>query len=171
MPLNISQLHTDTITFKSELKNSLFRMTSTQQMSFCILTVMLISFHLFLATSFILNSTNYYELLHLLTLSNPIFLPTTHSPALIFLQAQPYEYNAQSPVHINTHGLPRNRKSTTCAICWLKSVLHEEKCRTGSDSGAGGPQTQQKCVGRLPTSERNRKIIMSDEVRHRIGKG
>jgi hypothetical protein len=28
----------------------------------------------------------------------------------------------------------RNRKSKTCAICWLKSVLHEEKRRTGSDS-------------------------------------
>jgi hypothetical protein len=111
--------------------------------------------------------------LHLvyLTLSNPIFLPTAYSQALIFLQVQPCKYNAQSPVHINTHGLPRNRKSTTCAIRWLKSVLHEEKCRTGSDSRAGGPQTQQKRVGRLPTSERNRKIIMSDEVRRRIGKG
>jgi hypothetical protein len=39
-----------------------------------------------------------------------------------------------------------NRNITTCAICWLKSVLHEEK-------------------------RRNRKIIMSVEVRHRIGKG
>jgi hypothetical protein len=29
----------------------------------------------------------------------------------------------------------RNRKSTTCANCWLKSVLHEKKRRTGSDSG------------------------------------
>jgi hypothetical protein len=28
-----------------------------------------------------------------------------------------------------------NRKSTACAICWLKSVLHEKKRRTGSDSG------------------------------------
>jgi hypothetical protein len=26
-------------------------------------------------------------------------------------------------------------------------------------------------VGRLPTSERNRKIILSDEVRRKIGKG
>jgi hypothetical protein len=26
-------------------------------------------------------------------------------------------------------------------------------------------------VGRLPTSERNREIILFDEVRHRIGKG
>jgi hypothetical protein len=26
-------------------------------------------------------------------------------------------------------------QSKTCAVCWLKSVLHEEKRRTGSDSG------------------------------------
>jgi hypothetical protein len=32
-------------------------------------------------------------------------------------------------------GFIGNRKSTTCAICWLKSVLHEEKRRTGPDSG------------------------------------
>jgi hypothetical protein len=81
-----------------------------------------------------------------------------------------YKHNRANTTH-KTHGLPRNRKSTTCAICWLKSVLNEEKRRTGSNSGAGGPQTQQKRVGRLPTSEQNRKIIMSDEVRRRIGKG
>jgi hypothetical protein len=39
-----------------------------------------------------------------------------------------------------------NGKSKTCGICWPKSILHEAK-------------------------ENNRKIIMSDEVRHRIGKG
>ena len=88
--------------------------------------------------------------------------------------------------------------------CWLKSVLHGEKCRTGSYSGAG-EQTQKKNVGQAPTVERankrkkksvgqaptaervnkrkkrsvgrhptleqNGKIIMSDEVRCRIGKG
>jgi hypothetical protein len=32
-----------------------------------------------------------------------------------------------------------------------------------------GEQTQQNRVGRLPTSERSRKIILSDEVRCRIG--
>jgi hypothetical protein len=29
----------------------------------------------------------------------------------------------------------RYRKSTSCAICWLKSVLHEKTRRTGSDRG------------------------------------
>jgi len=55
-------------------------------------------------------------------------------------------YNAQSPVHIKTHGLPRNRKRSAYSICWLKSVLHEEKRRRGSDSGAGA-QTNKECVG------------------------
>ena len=100
-----------------------------------------------------------------LTLSSPIFLPTAYSPALIYC------------------GWERGRWIT----CWLKSVLHEEKCRTGSYSGAG-EQTQKKVsdrllqrsgrtkakkksVGRHPTSERNGKTIMSDEVRRRIRKG
>ena len=62
--------------------------------------------------------------------SSYLFIPAN------FLQAQPCEYNARSPFHIKTHGLLRNRKSTTCTICWPESVLHEEKHRTGSDSGA-----------------------------------
>jgi hypothetical protein len=31
----------------------------------------------------------------------------------------------------------RNRKSTTCAICWLKSVLHEEKRREKENHNIG----------------------------------
>jgi hypothetical protein len=34
-----------------------------------------------------------------------------------------------------------------------------------------GEQTQQNHVGRFSTSEQNWKIILSDEVRRRIGKG
>jgi hypothetical protein len=30
-----------------------------------------------------------------------------------------------------------NIKSTTCAICWLKSVLHEEKRREQENHGVG----------------------------------
>jgi hypothetical protein len=83
----------------------------------------------------------------------------------IFLQAQAREYNTQSPVHIKTHGLPRNRKSTTCTICWPKSVLHEEKHRRGADSGAGatktcrtssdiGAEQENHNVGRVLTQDR-----------------
>jgi len=83
----------------------------------------------------------------------------------IFLQAQQCEYNAQSPFHIKSHGLSRNRKSTTCAICWPKSVLHEEKRRTGSNSRAGatkscrtssdiGVEQENHNVGQGPTWDR-----------------
>jgi len=91
--------------------------------------------------------------------SSYLFIPA------IFLQVQLHEYNTQSPVHIKTHGLPRNRKSTTCAICSPMSVLHEEKRRTGSDSGAGatkscrsssdiGAEQENNNVGRGPTQDR-----------------
>jgi len=53
--------------------------------------------------------------------SSYLFIPA------ILLQAQPREYNAQSPVHVKTHDVPRNRKSTTSTICWPKSVIREEK--------------------------------------------
>ena len=86
--------------------------------------------------------------------SSYLFIPA------IFLQAQPREYNAQSPVHIKTHGLPRNRKSTTCAICSPKSVLHEEKRRTGSDSGAGATK-----------SCRMSSDIRAEQENHNVGRG
>jgi hypothetical protein len=86
--------------------------------------------------------------------SSYLFIPA------IFLQAQPREYNAQSPVHIKTHGLLRNRKSTTCAICWPKSVLHEEKRRTGSDSGAGATKTCQTSSD-----------IGAEQENHNVGQG
>jgi hypothetical protein len=35
----------------------------------------------------------------------------------------------------------RNRKSTTCAICWLKSVIHEEKCREQENHNVGRSPT------------------------------
>ena len=101
----------------------------------------------------------------ILILSNPVFLPTAYSPAVIYC----------------------GRERGWWITCWLKSVLHEEKCRTGSYSGAGkqtqkkkcrtgsysgaGEQTQKKNVGRHLSSEQNGKFIMSDEVRRRIGKG
>jgi hypothetical protein len=89
----------------------------------------------------------------------------------IFLQARPREYNARSHVHIKTHGLPRNRKSTTCTICWLKSVLREEKRRTGSDSEAANKRINKKTCRTSSDIGADRKIIMTDEFQRRIGKG
>jgi hypothetical protein len=103
------------------------------------------------------------------TLSNPIFLPSAYSPALTYFGWERGWWitcnypTTHDHLFISKHMACRKTKSTVCAMCWLKSVLHEEKHWTGSDSGAG-EQTQQNSVGRFPTSERNRKIIMSDEV-------
>ena len=63
------------------------------------------------------------------------YLFTPFIPA-IFLQAQPREYNTQSPVHIR-----ETERVKPYAICWPKSVLHEEKRRTDSDSRAGATKT------------------------------
>ena len=57
---------------------------------------------------------------------------------------------------------PVEKQSTTCAICWLKSVQLEEKRRTGSDGGAG-VQTQQKTCRTSP-------VIGAEEENH-IGRG
>ena len=92
-----------------------------------------------------------------LTLSNPIFLPTAYSPALIYCE----------------------RERGWWITCWLKSVLNEEKCRTGSYSRAG-EQTQKKSVGQAPTAERankrKKKCRTSPDIRaewenHNVGQG
>src|SRR5215475_14499235 len=70
-----------------------------------------------------------------LTFSNPIFLPTAYSPALISFGREGGWWISCNYPTVLKEKIWRNRKSTTCAICWLKSVLHEEKRRTGSDSG------------------------------------
>jgi hypothetical protein len=70
-----------------------------------------------------------------LTFSNPIFLPTANSPAFIrFGWERGWWISCNYPTVLKEKTW-RNRKSTTCAICWLKPVLHEEKRRTGSVSG------------------------------------
>jgi hypothetical protein len=80
-------------------------------------------------TDKVIKSTVYGKIL---TLSNPIFLPTAYSPALIcFGRERGWWITCNYPTVLKE----RNRKSTTCAICWLMFVLHEEKRRTGSDSG------------------------------------
>jgi hypothetical protein len=79
-----------------------------------------------------------------LTFSNPIFLPPAYSPALIYFgQERGWWITCNYPTALKEKN--RNRKSTTCAICWLKSVLHEENRRTGSDSRAGEQMQQKKC--------------------------
>jgi hypothetical protein len=63
-----------------------------------------------------------------LTVSNPIFLPPAYPPALIYFGWEIcWWITCNYPAVLKEKN--RNRKSTTCTICWLKSVLREEKRR------------------------------------------
>ena len=93
----------------------------------------------------------------ILTLSNPIFLPTAYSPALTcFGRDRGWWITSNYPTLLKEKKkkTQRNRKSTTCTICWLKPVLHDEKRRTGSESG-----------------RTNATKTVSDVFRHRSGTG
>jgi hypothetical protein len=60
-----------------------------------------------------------------LTLYNPIFLPTSYFPALIYIaRERSWCITCNYPTVLKEKN--RNRKNTTCAICWLKFVVHEE---------------------------------------------
>jgi hypothetical protein len=62
-----------------------------------------------------------------LTLSNPIFLPPAYSPAFIYFGWEGcWWITCNYPTVLKQRIINRNRKSTTYAICWLKSVIHEE---------------------------------------------
>jgi hypothetical protein len=63
-----------------------------------------------------------------LTISNPIFLPPAYSPVLIYFgRERGWWVSCNYPTVLKEK--IRNRKSTTCAICWLKSVVHEDEVR------------------------------------------
>jgi hypothetical protein len=67
-----------------------------------------------------------------LTLSNPIFLPPAYSPALIYFgRVRGGWVTCNYPTVLKEKNIKRT--STTWAICWLKSVLHEEKRREQED--------------------------------------
>jgi hypothetical protein len=59
----------------------------------------------------------------LLTLPNPIFPPPAYFPALIYFgREKGWWITCNYPTVLKEKN--KNRKSTTCAICWLKSALH-----------------------------------------------
>jgi hypothetical protein len=72
-----------------------------------------------------IRARNIYSLL---TLSNPIFPP--HTPQHLFILVGK-EVGGLLVIILQflKKNMNRNRKRTTCAICLLKSVLHEEKRR------------------------------------------
>jgi hypothetical protein len=65
-----------------------------------------------------------------LTFSNQIFLAPAYSPALIsFGWKRGWWVTCNYPTVLKEKNINRNIKSTTSAICWLTSVLHEQKRR------------------------------------------
>jgi hypothetical protein len=63
-----------------------------------------------------------------LTLSNPVFLPSAYSPALIYFgRERGWWVTCNYPTVLKEKNINKNIQSTTRAICWPKSVLHEKK--------------------------------------------
>jgi hypothetical protein len=71
-----------------------------------------------------------------LTLSTPIFLPPAYSSALIYFGRERGWWIACNYSTVLKEK-NRNRKSITCVICWLKSVLHEEKRQEQENHNVG----------------------------------
>jgi hypothetical protein len=83
-----------------------------------------------------------------LTLSNPIFLPPTYSQVLIYFgRERGWWITCNYRTVLKEKNI--NGKSTTCVICWLKSVLHEEKRREQENHNVGRKENHN--VGRNPT--------------------
>jgi hypothetical protein len=56
------------------------------------------------------------------------FFPPAYSPALnYFGRESGWWISCNYPTVLKVKN--RNRKSTTCIICWLMSILYEEKCQ------------------------------------------
>ena len=105
-----------------------------------------------------------------LTLSNPIFLPTAYSPALIYFGQEGGWWITCDYNHLFTskHMACRETERVQPALSVGQSPYYMRK---SAGQAPTEERAQQKRVGRLPTLRRNRKIIMSDEVRRKIGKG
>jgi hypothetical protein len=103
-----------------------------------------------------------------LALSNPIFLPTAYSPALIcFDRERGWWITCNYPTVLKEKSTEKQKEYN------LRYLLAKVRTTWGKASDRLRQQankSNKNCVGRLPTSERNRKIILSDEVQCRIGK-
>jgi hypothetical protein len=74
----------------------------------------------------------------ILILSNPIFLPPTYSPALFILGEK--EVGGLLVIILQFKREKHKQKQyNLCYICWLKSVLHEEKRREQENHVGQGP--------------------------------
>jgi hypothetical protein len=104
-----------------------------------------------------------------LTLSNPIFLPTAYSPALIcFGRERGWWITCNYPTVLKEDNIEKQKEYN------LRYLLAKVRTTWGKASDRIRQRAKKRNknrVGRLPTSERNKKFILSDEVRRSIGKG
>jgi hypothetical protein len=72
------------------------------------------------------------------------------------------------PTVLKEKNINRNIKSTTCAICWLKSVLHEEKRREQENHNVGLQYAGGRKIGleRVKDQEKRR-----EQENHNVGRG
>jgi hypothetical protein len=56
-------------------------------------------------------------------------------------------------------------------VGYLLAKVYKKKKKASDRLRQRANKRNKNRVGRLPTSEQNRKIVLSDEVRRRIGKG
>jgi hypothetical protein len=105
----------------------------------------------------------------ILTLSNPIFLPTTYSPALICFGRERGWW-----ITCNYHTVLKEKNIEKQTEYNLRYLLVKVRTTWGKASDRLRQRANKRIknrIVRLTTSARNRKIILSDEVRRRIGKG
>jgi hypothetical protein len=104
-----------------------------------------------------------------LTLFNPIFLPTAYSPALyLFWREIGRWITCNYPTVLKEKSMEKRKEYN------LHYLLAKARTTWGKASNRlrqWANKRNKNRVGRLPTLEQNRKIILSDEVRHRIKKG
>jgi len=104
-----------------------------------------------------------------LTLSNPIFLPTAYSPALTYFGwERGWWITCNYPTVLKEKNTEKQKEYN------LRHLLVEVRTTWGKALDRLWQQANKHNKNRvwhLPTSEQNTKIILSDEVRRRIGKG
>jgi hypothetical protein len=104
-----------------------------------------------------------------LTLSNTIFLPTTSSPALIcFGRKRRWWTTCNYPTVLKEKNMEKQKE---CSLRYLLTEVRTTRGKASDRLRQRANKRNKNRVGRLPTSERNRKIVLSDEVRRRIEKG
>jgi hypothetical protein len=104
-----------------------------------------------------------------LTLSNPIFLPTAYSPALTcFGWKRGWWITCNYPTVLKEKNMEIQKEyNLHYLLAKFRTTLGKESDRLRQLAN----KRDKNHVGRLPTSEQNWKIILSDEVRCRIRKG